>query len=110
MVDRTRRELSDSEISRIAEAYHSWRGEPKTSEYSDVPGFCKAETIERIKEANYVLTPGRYVGNAETGEAAVPFAKRFDDLSGALRHHIAKSQELDERILRSLTALRLPND
>src|SRR5438105_6551670 len=28
LVDRTRRELSDANIQRIADAYHAWRGEP----------------------------------------------------------------------------------
>jgi type I restriction enzyme M protein len=77
LVDRTRREFSDMEIATIAGKYHAWRGEPKAGKYEDVPGFCKAAAIEAIKAYNYVLTPGRYVGAADTEEDNIPFATRF---------------------------------
>jgi type I restriction enzyme M protein len=56
MVDRTRREFSDEEIAKIARTYHAWRGEPDAGEYCDVPGYCKAATLEEIRTHNHVLT------------------------------------------------------
>jgi type I restriction enzyme M protein len=67
MVDRAERDLDDEkDIKRIGNTYHAWRGtKSATTEYVDVPGFCKSVTLAEIKSANYVLTPGRYVGAAE---------------------------------------------
>ena len=31
------------------------------------PGFCAVATVEKIREFNYALTPGRYVGASEDG-------------------------------------------
>ena len=67
MVDRTRKEFSDEDIAKIAGTYHAWRGEPSANVYEDEPGFCKAATLEEIREYNHVLTPGRYVGAAGGG-------------------------------------------
>src|SRR5262249_8252701 len=67
-VDRTHRDLSEEEISRIATAYHAWRGEKGAGKYKDVAGFCKSATIEEIASHGYVLTPGRYVGAEDAEE------------------------------------------
>ena len=59
----------DSDIGQIVYAFRQWRGEPapawwdeaKHGEwfYRNIPGFCKAETIEGISQHDFVLTPGR---------------------------------------------------
>ena len=77
MVDRTRRAFSDDDISRIASAYHAWRGEPDAGDYGDEPGFCKSATLEEIGEHGHVLTPGRYVGAAAVEDDGVPFEERL---------------------------------
>ena len=73
MVDRTHRELTDEDIARIADTYHAWRGEDGVGAYADVPGFCKAASLEEVRKHGHVLTPGRYVGAApqEEDEGAV---------------------------------------
>jgi type I restriction enzyme M protein len=63
MVDRAERDLSAEDINRIGDTYHAWRGtKSATTEYVDVPGFCKSSTLAEIKDSDYALTPGRYVG------------------------------------------------
>ncbi len=67
MVDRAERDLSNEDVRLIGDTYHAWRGTgSSTSEYIDVPGFSKSATVAEIKAAGYALTPGRYVGAAES--------------------------------------------
>ena len=98
MVDRTRRELSDADISMIAATYHAWRGESESGEYLDIPGFCKSTRLEDIKGHNYVLTPGRYVGAAIDEEDAVPFIARYAPLRTKLDVQLTAASQLFETI------------
>src|SRR5690606_28592618 len=43
MVDRTRRELTDEEIKKIADTYHAWRGEKDAGEYADLPASASPQ-------------------------------------------------------------------
>jgi len=94
MVDRTRREFLDEDISKITGTYHAWRGEEGAEGYEDVPGFCKAARLEEIRAHNHVLTPGRYVGAAAAEEDDVPFAERFAALKEKLANQLAEGEEL----------------
>jgi type I restriction enzyme M protein len=98
LVDRTRRELSQDDIARIADTYHAWRGETDAGAYADVPGFCKAATLEEIRAHNHVLTPGRYVGAADAEDDGLPFAERFAALRETLDGMFAKGRMQDEHI------------
>ncbi len=105
MVDRTRREFSDEDISRIAGAYHSWRGEPDANAYEDVAGFCWAARLEQIEAHNQVLTPGRYVGAAAAEDDGVPFEQRFAELKETLTEQFAEADELSTLIQTKLEAI-----
>jgi type I restriction enzyme M protein len=94
MVDRTRKEFSDADIEKITRAYHAWRGEGDAGAYEDVPGFCKAATLEEIKAHGYVLTPGRYVGAADVKEDDMPFSERFAALKEKLGGHFQEADRL----------------
>ncbi|CAG0911089.1 unnamed protein product, partial [Cyprideis torosa] len=74
LINRRTRELSKEDIALIADTYHNWRN--PDGNYEDVAGFCMAAPIERVKELDYVLTPGRYVGLEEV-EDDFDFAERF---------------------------------
>ena len=99
LVDRTRRELSDEDIKKIADTYHAWRGQPEADAYADVPGFCKAATLDEIRSHGHVLTPGRYVGAADVEDDEVPFEERFAVLRAQLLDHFVESE-------RQVTAIR----
>jgi type I restriction enzyme M protein len=105
MVDRTHRELTDSDIERIAGAYHAWRHDPSPSDYSDEPGFCMGATTEDIRHHGYVLTPGRYVGAAALEDDGEPFDEKMLRLVAARRELHAQASRLDASISASLAEL-----
>jgi type I restriction enzyme M protein len=105
LVDRTHKELSDDDIARIAGTYHAWRGEPGTSDYADVPGFCRSAATEQIAEHGFVLTPGRYVGAAEAEDDGEPFDEKMQRLTAELAEQFAESAKLEEEIRANLGRL-----
>jgi type I restriction enzyme M protein len=102
MVDRTRKELSGADVEKITRAYHAWRGEVDAGRYEDIAGFCRAATIEGVRQQAHVLTPGRYVGSAEVTDAGGLFADRFAELIEKLRGHFVDADALSARIVQSL--------
>ncbi len=104
LVDRTHRELSDEEVAQIAGTYHAWRGDGDQT-YGDVPGFCKAATLDAIRGHGHVLTPGRYVGAAEVEDDGEPFEEKMARLTADLAAQFAESAQLEEKIRRQLAAL-----
>ncbi len=99
LVDRTRKELSDTDVAKIADTYHAWR---EGKSYADVPGFCKATKLDEIKGHNHVLTPGRYVGAEDIENDGVPFSERLAALKNELKAQFEKGEELSKKILESL--------
>lgn len=105
LVDRTRRELTDAEIQKIADTYHAWRGEKNAGEYADVAGFCKSVTLDDIRKHDHVLTPGRYVGAAEQEDDGEPFEEKMRRLSALWREQRAEGARLDALIEANLKEL-----
>jgi type I restriction enzyme M protein len=104
METRVNRNLSYSDIARIASTYHAWRGDG-AGEYADVAGFCKSATTEEIKGHGYVLTPGRYVGAEAVEDDGEPFDQKMQRLVAQLREQQAEAAKLDEAIWKNLKGL-----
>lgn len=104
LVDRAERALTDEEIVRIGNTYHSWRGSgsavARGLAYEDIPGFCRSATLTEIKAAEYVLTPGRYVGSADLDDDGEPSGARINRLTADLLSSFDDSSRL-EAIVRS---------
>ncbi len=105
LVDRTRRELHDDDVARIAATYHAWRGEADAGPYADIPGFCKAATLDEVRKHGHVLTPGRYVGAAAQEGDGEPFEQKMQRLAAQWREQQAQAAKLDAAIERNLKAL-----
>jgi type I restriction enzyme M protein len=102
MVDRTHRELTNEDITRIAATYHAWRGEKQAGDYADAPGFCKSATLEDVRKHGHVLTPGRYVGAEAQEDDGEPFEDKMRRLTATLREQQAGAAKLDAAIAANL--------
>ena len=102
MVTRKLRELSEDDIAQIAGTYHNYQNDDN---YEDVAGFCKVATIDEIKDNNFVLTPGRYVGTEEIEDDGIPFEEKMSDLTSKLAEQMKESAMLDEEIKKVLGAI-----
>ena len=79
----------------VAKVYHDWK--TGSSEYEDIKGLCKSASQDEVRELNFVLTPGRYVG-LEVVDDEFDFKERFTSLQEELKEQMKEEQELNKRI------------
>lgn len=106
MVNRRNKELTDNDLAQIANTYHNWRASTgSAAPYEDIAGFCKSSTIDEVRQNNYVLMPGRYVGTEEEEIDLVPFEDKMKSLTTKLSEQFAKGDELKKTIRENLKSI-----
>lgn len=101
MVTRRLREFTEEDIAKVADAFTKFRND----ELEDVKGFCAAVTTEDIAKQDYILTPGRYVGIAESEEDDEPFEEKMARLTTEIAKCFEESNRLQEQIKKNLEAI-----
>ena len=107
LINRRTRELSGEDIQKIANTYHNWRN--PDGHYEDIPGFCASAPVNKVKELDYVLTPGRYVGLPDD-EDDFDFNERFTALKAELEEQLKEEARLNEIILENLSKIKLMDE
>jgi type I restriction enzyme M protein len=102
MVTRKQRELTYTDIEKIAKTVEDWQ---EQNDYNDTSGFCKSANLEEIKKSDYILTPGRYVGLPEEEEDSEPFDEKMERLTGELSQLFEESDKLTEEIKKQLKGI-----
>ena len=102
MVTRRLRELSDEDISKISDTYHSYQIDEN---YADIKEFCYSATIDDIIKNDYVLTPGRYVGVKDIVEDNMTFDEKMKTITSELSTLFDESHKLEEEIKENLKAI-----
>ena len=77
--------------------------------YCDIKGFCKSAKLEEIREFDYVLTPGRYVGLPEEDDD-FNFEERFAKLKAEFLKQLDEEDELNKLILENLEKIEIRKD
>lgn len=104
MASRTLKEFSTEDVNKISDVYHAWRG-TNEHEYEDVAGFCKVAKLDEVREHEYILTPGRYVGMEVAEEDSEPFEEKMERLTGELAEQFVKSKKLEDQIRKALEGI-----
>lgn len=104
LINRRTKEFTDEDIAKIADTYHHWHS--KNDKYEDIPGFCKSVSLAEIREKNYMLTPGRYIGLSED-EDDFDFGERFNKLKAELDNQMKEEIRLNELIRKNLAKLEI---
>lgn len=78
-----------------------------TGEYADIAGLCKIASVEEIKEKNYSLTPGAYVGVAAEEDDGIDFKERMTEIHKELLELQAESDRLMQTISKNWEELGL---
>jgi type I restriction enzyme M protein len=104
LVNRRTKDFTDEDIAKISKTYHYWHN--KNDEYQDIPGFCKSVSLDEIREKDYVLTPGRYIGLPDD-EDDFDFVERFGKLKAELEEQMQEEVRLNELIRENLARLEI---
>lgn len=112
-IDRAHREFSNAQIEYIANIvrlYHSREIENleggaellkesfPDGKYQDVPGLCKAATIDEIEAQGWSLNPGRYVGTQVEEFDENNFFETFTALNAELMQLNEQAQQIERAI------------
>ena len=130
LINRRTREFSAEDIQKIADTYHAWRSVradlrvcPDSDEYPnnqntgehagsplqehiDIKGFCNSASIERVRELDYVVTPGRYVGLAVEDDD-FDFTERFAKLKAEFEEQLKEEARLNVLIAENLGKVKI---
>jgi type I restriction enzyme M protein len=104
LINRRTRVLTHENITKIGETYHNWRN--KDGKYEDVKGFCCSVALEKVKELDYVLTPGRYVGLPDD-EDDFDFKETFLALKAEFEVQLEEEKRLNLQILENLSKVQI---
>lgn len=126
LINRRTRELSAEDIMKITNIYRTWKSSPSSNSsqkeenkspspsgrgggegvYQDIKGFCNSASIERVRELDYVLTPGRYVGLPDD-EDDFDFNERFTSLKKEFEEQLKEEEKLNELIKANLKKVKI---
>lgn len=104
LINRRTKEFSQEDIAHISATYHNWRN--PNGNYEDIKGYCNSASIERVRELDYVLTPGRYVGLADEDDD-FDFKERFTKLKTEFEEQLKDEARLNALIAENLAKVKL---
>lgn len=99
LISRKIRVLTEDDINKIVKAYRDF----KNDKIEDVPGFCKKADLIEIKEKDYSLNPGRYVGADESNKMTEEEIKEeLRKTSAELFKLMEEGKELEDKVKKIL--------
>lgn len=95
-IDVKQKILTENHIKRISDTVQAYRTD--LSEYENEAGYCKIAGKKEIRQNDFNLIPGRYVGVGDIEEDDIAFEPKMEELTSELREKFRESNELEEQI------------
>ena len=89
-------QLSDEEIQKIANTYHTWQ--QSLDEYKDVPEYCYSASKEDVVANDYALSPSRYIEFVNKDEN-VNYEEKMQELQTVFTQLIKDDREAQANLL-----------
>ena len=89
-------QLSDEEIQKIANTYHTWQ--QSLDEYKDVPEYCYSASKEDVVANDYALSPSRYIEFVNKDEN-VNYEEKMQELQTEFTQLIKDDREAQANLL-----------
>jgi type I restriction enzyme M protein len=99
---RRQKELSRDDVTAISDVYRSFRSGTGNI---DSPGFAAVATLESVRQHDYSLTPGRYVGTADDSDLDAGFGETLPRLLKQLDEDFDRGARLAALIREKLATL-----
>ena len=104
-IDRAHSTWTDEQIQEIAGIVRRYRQEEGEAAYEDVKGRCKIVELEKVRENDYSLNPGRYVEIQEQQMDEVDFEARMNELMSEFIRLTEEAHELERKIMEDWSKL-----
>lgn len=96
LIDRKIRELTKEEIKETVGIYHNWL---KDENYENIKGYCHSASIEEVRENDYSLVSGRYVGIDNSSDLSNDeIDEQIKIVSEELKLLLKENQELSKKV------------
>jgi type I restriction enzyme M protein len=119
MKNKVLRDFTKEDVEAIAGTFGDWRSDAEKKfqegrkagrihemrDYKDIPGFSRAAHLHHIKDKNYVLSPGDYVGTGNVEQIGEPFDDKMARLIGLLDVQFEESARLESAIRSNMKGL-----
>jgi type I restriction enzyme M protein len=102
MISRTQRALLPDDIREISDAVLRWRNRGSRPAHKNIPGFSRAVPVAEIRNYDYQLTPGRYVGSEITPNSPI---EPIIELRNQLNRLHTRAASVDAEVTRQLNRI-----
>ena len=89
-------QLSDEEIQKISNTYHTWQ--QNLDEYENIPEYCYSASKEDVVENDYALSPSRYIEFVNKDEN-VNYEEKMQELQKEFTQLIKEDREAQANLL-----------
>jgi type I restriction enzyme M protein len=96
-VSRKNIQFTSEDIQKVSDVYEAFAN--GNEKYEDISGFCKVATLEEIRQHDYKLTPGIYVGTNIEDEEAVIYEEVLSSMENELHSLFKRNRDLQDALL-----------